>query len=121
MNTATVIVGLIGVFLGWALKSWSDSRSWHRQHLLDADSEVLKHADETHHTARKLWSMHRTRRVPASTVSQVAEDLREAIAGLDRASGRLRILASVDGELAAAALFVACRQLVEMSAALPAR
>jgi len=113
----TIVVGVVSLFLGWCLKTLTDAWTWRRQQVLDAYLELLDAVDRFGPQASRLWSSGITDR--SQEWVDHAEAVREELVVVDRAHGKLSLVAGSRGASVGFELYLACERLFRRAVALP--
>jgi hypothetical protein len=118
----TIVIGVLSLILGWRLKAWSDTWTWRRQQVLDAYIALLDAADLYSLQASSLWSSgteknDATQRTDA-WFARILE-VRQSIAAVDRAYGKLTVVSGWGGARAAGEMYLACEVMFRRAIASP--
>jgi len=107
---------LLAAVVGWWLKTWTDARSWRRQHALDAYLGMLEAADDFSVPCGRLWYAGIVK-VRDDQWKAEANSVRAKLAAVDRAGARIRMVADRSGSEASFDLYVACERLLRLAIA----
>jgi hypothetical protein len=117
-----LITILGGAVLGWLLKTVADKWTWRRQQVLDAYLGMLDAVDLFGPLAGRLWGLV----VAAPRLNLTERDLTErseraqqGLIAIDRAHGKLVLVAGARGASLAFDLYVACEVMFRRAVALP--
>jgi hypothetical protein len=113
----TGLVAVAGIIVGWGLKTLTDAWSWRRQQVLDAYLELLAAVDDYGSQASRLWSSGITDR--SQEWVELAEGIREELVRVDRAHGKLSLVAGSRGAAVGFELYIACEVMFRRAVALP--
>jgi hypothetical protein len=117
-----LITVLVGVVIGWILKTYSETWTWRRQQVLQAYMELLDAADRYSLQVSRLWSSGReTTDETERTVVWVtsAQEVRLGIASVDRAHGKLTLVSGWGGARVSSELYLACEVMFRRAIAIP--
>jgi hypothetical protein len=118
-----VITVLVGVVIGWVLKTFTETWTWRRQQVLDAYMELLDAADRYSIQVSQLWSSGRgispeTQRTVAWVDN--AQEVRQAgIGAVDRAHGKLSLVSGWDGARVSGELYISCERMFRRAISIP--
>lgn len=118
-NLVTVGVAIASLVLGWALKTWTDARSWRRQQVLEAYLELLDAVDRYGLLATAVWRDGQVMDKRTAEWVTRAQDARQRIGGVDRAHGKLSLVAGWKGASVGADLYVACERMFRRAISVP--
>lgn len=113
----TVLVGVFSLVLGWGLKTVTDAWTWRRQQVLGAYLELLEAVDRYGPEVGRLWSLGITERGP--DWADRAEKVREDLGPIDRAHGKLSLVAGPHAAAVGFELYLACERMFRRAVALP--
>jgi hypothetical protein len=113
----TILVGGVGLVLGWALKTLADSWTWRRQQVLNAYLDLLDAVDLFGPQAGRAWSLGITGR--AQDWADRAEEARQYLGAVDRAHGKLTLVAGPRAMAVGFELYIACERMFRRAVALP--
>jgi len=115
----TVLVGIVSLFLGWGLKTVTDSWTWRRQQVLDAYVQLLDAFDRYSLPVGQLWSSGKEMANRNDEWVDRAERVREHLAEIDRIQGKLRLVAGRRGADVAFEMYFACDREFRRAIAIP--
>jgi hypothetical protein len=119
MDTTTVVVGVATLVLGWALKSWVDSWTWRRQQVLAAYLELLDATDRCSNEIGRLWNSGHKLEMRTENWVDRAFAVRDVLESVDRASGKVMLVARSSGAEAAIELYIGCERMYRRAIAKP--
>jgi hypothetical protein len=117
-----LITVLVGVGIGWVLKTYSETWTWRRQQVLDAYIALLEAADRYSLLVSQLWSSgSETSKETQRTVAWVAraQDVRQGIAAVDRAHGKLTLVSGWGGARVSGELYLSCEVMFRRAISIP--
>lgn len=120
MNLTTALVGVASLILGWGLKTLTDSWTWRRQQVLNAYLELLEATDRCGNELGRVWNSGREiNRRTEKWVDQALAVRDNEIEAVDRATGKVFLVARHTGAKAAIELYVACERMYRRAIAKP--
>src|SRR5712692_3092748 len=115
----TILVGIVSLVLGWALTTLAGAWTWRRQQVLDAYVELLEALDRSSVPMGQLWTS--GREMPNRTDEWIAlgELVRQHLVEIDRAQGKLALVAGRRGADVAFELYFASDREYRRAVAVP--
>lgn len=104
--------------VGWVLKTVADKWTWRRQQVLDAYLELLGAVDRFGPKVGRVWSSGITGR-SLEWSTRADEVMRDDLGSIDRAHGKLSLVAGARGSTAGFELYIACERMFRRAVALP--
>jgi hypothetical protein len=115
----TVLVGVVSLLLGWGLTTLASAWTWRRQQVLDAYVELLEAFDNLSLPMGQLWTSGREMAKRGDAWRDRAEVVRQHLVDVDRAQGKLSLVAGRRGADAAFELYFACDREYRRAVAIP--
>jgi hypothetical protein len=115
----TVLVGLFSLILGWALTTLAGAWTWRRQQVLDAYVELLDALDRSSLPMGQLWTSGKEMAERTGEWGDRAELVRQHLVEIDRAQGKLSLVAGRRGADVAFELYFACEREYRRAVAVP--
>ncbi len=118
-DLTTFAVGITSLVLGWLLKTATDRWTWRRQLVLNAYIEFFDAVDRFSVLATRAFREGAEMTNRTAGWLNAAEDARQALAAVDRAHGKLRLMAGWLGAELSAELYGACEAMFRSAIAIP--
>jgi hypothetical protein len=115
----TVLVGIVSLVLGWGLTTIASAWTWRRQQVLDAYVELLEAFDNLSLPMGQLWTSGREVAKRDDAWRDRAEVVRQHLVEVDRAQGKLSLIAGWKGADAAFEVYFACDREFRRAVAVP--
>ncbi len=115
----TALVGIVGLFLGWGLKTLTEAWTWRRQQRLDAYVELLEAVDRYSLPVGQLWTSGREMAERTDEWVDRAELVRQQLLAVDRSHGKLSLVAGPRGADVAFEVYFACEREYRRALAVP--
>ena len=115
----TVLVGVVSLVLGWGLTTLASAWTWRRQQVLDAYVELLEALDRSSVPMGQLWTSGRDMDKRTDEWIALAEHVRQHLVEIDRAQGKLALVAGRGGAQVAFELYFASDREFRRAIAVP--
>lgn len=119
LDTIALAVGIFSLILGWGLTTLASAWTWRRQQVLDAYLELLEAFDNLSLPMGQLWTSGRDVGKRNDKWGEQAELVRQQLVVVDRAQGKLSLVAGRRGADAAFELYFACDREYRRAVAVP--
>ncbi len=114
-----LITIFVGAVLGWILKTVADKWTWRRQQVLDAYVDLLEALDRSSVPMGQLWTSGRDIAKRTDEWVALAELVRQHLVEIDRAQGKLALVAGRRGADVAFELYFASDREFRRAIAVP--
>jgi hypothetical protein len=115
----TIAVGVVSLVLGWGLTTLAGAWTWRRQQVLDAYVELLEAFDNLALPMGQLWTSGTEMAKRDDAWLDRAEVVRQHLVEVDRAQGKLSLVAGRWGADAAFEVYFACDREYRRAVAVP--
>jgi hypothetical protein len=115
----TVLVGIVSLVLGWGLTTIAGAWTWRRQQVLDAYVDLLEALDRSSVPMGQLWTSGREMAKRTEEWAALAEVVRQHLVEIDRAQGKLALVAGRRGADVAFELYFASDREFRRAVAVP--
>lgn len=115
----TVLVGVASLVLGWGLKTVTDAWTWRRGQVLDAYVEFLGAIDKYSLQVGQVWTQGTPLTIRDDKWVTRAQKAQEGLLGVDRAHGKLSLVARPRGAAKAFDAYIACEIVFRRAVANP--
>src|SRR2546428_6473654 len=114
-----LITIVLGAALGWILKTVADNWIWRRQQVLDAYVELLEALDRSSVPMGQLWTSGKDMAKRTDEWVALGEAVRQHLVEIDRAQGKLALVAGRRGADVAFELYFASEREYRRAPAAP--
>ena len=118
-DPVTVLVGIVSLVLGWGLTTIASAWTWRRQQVLDAYVDLLEALDRSSVPMGQLWTSGRAMDKRTGEWAALAELVRQHLVEIDRAQGKLALVAGRRGADVAFELYFAADREFRRAVAVP--
>jgi hypothetical protein len=117
----TSIVGVLGVFVGWGLKTLSEAWTWRRDQVLGAYLQLLDMADRCGPEIGRVWNTGQAMEKRDQAWVDRAFAAQLPLEDVDRATGRVFLVCTPAAARAAIDLYLALERMYRRAIAIPPR